>query len=94
MRIAKKQVLDMVKKLPEKTTWDDAMYLNYVRKKIEAGIKAGDERRVISQEQVKRFYALTDEVRRAMKERGVTEQTVLADFQDVRKFRPRRRYRL
>jgi hypothetical protein len=53
---AKKQVLEMVKKLPDKATWDDIMYGVYVRKKIEAGIQAADEGRVVSHEDVKKRF--------------------------------------
>jgi len=53
MPTAKKQALEMVKKLPDKATWDDIMYGVYVRKKIEAGIQAADEGRAVSHEDVK-----------------------------------------
>ena len=56
MPTAKKQVLEMVKKLPEKATWDDIMYEIYVRKKIEAGINAADEGRVVPHEDVKKRF--------------------------------------
>lgn len=53
MPTAKKQALEMVKKLPDKATWDDGVY---VRKKIEAGIQAADEGRVVSHEDVKKRF--------------------------------------
>ena len=56
MATTKKQVLEMIKKLPEKATWDDIMYEIYVRKKIEAGIKAADEGRVVPHEEVKKRF--------------------------------------
>ena len=56
MPTAKKQVLEMVKKLPDKATWDDIMYGVYMRKKIEAGIQAADEGRVVSHEDVKKRF--------------------------------------
>ena len=56
MPTAKKQALEMVKKLPDKATWDDIMYGMYVRKKIEAGIRAADEGRVVSHEDVKKRF--------------------------------------
>ncbi|ULA62768.1 MAG: hypothetical protein LZF86_50148 [Nitrospira sp.] len=34
----------MVKKLPEKATWDDIMHEIYVRKKIDAGVTAVKKR--------------------------------------------------
>ena len=56
MPTAKKQALELVKKLPEKATWDDIMYQIYVRKKIEAGIHAADEGRVVPHETVKKRF--------------------------------------
>ena len=56
MPTAKKQALEMVKKLPEKATWDDIMYQIYVRKKIEAGIHAADEGRVVPHDDVKKRF--------------------------------------
>lgn len=56
MATTKKQALEMIKKLPEKATWDDIMYEIYVRKKIEAGIKATDEGRVVPHDEVKKRF--------------------------------------
>jgi predicted transcriptional regulator len=56
MPSAKKQALEMVKKLPEKATWDDSMYEIYVRKKIETGINAADEGRVVLHDDVKKHF--------------------------------------
>ena len=56
MPTAKKQVLEMVKKLPEKATWDDIMSEIYVRKKIETGIDASEEGRVVPHEVVKKRF--------------------------------------
>jgi len=56
MATTKKQALEMIKKLPEKATWDDIMYEIYLRKKIEAGIKAADEGRVVPHEEVKKRF--------------------------------------
>lgn len=53
---AKQQALAMVKKLPEKATWDDIMYEIYVRKKIDAGITAADEGRVVPHTAVKKRF--------------------------------------
>ncbi len=54
MPSAKKQALEVIRKLPDKATWDDIMYEIYVRKKIARGIKAADEGRIISHEEVKK----------------------------------------
>jgi len=56
MPSAKRQAIDMISKLPEKATWDDIMYEIYVRKKIALGIKAADEGRVVSHEEVKKRF--------------------------------------
>lgn len=52
----KKQALEVIKKLPAKATWDDLMYEIYVRKKIEAGIRAADEGKVVPHEGVKKRF--------------------------------------
>ena len=56
MMTVKKQALEIVKKLPEKATWDDIMYEIYVRKKIETGINAADAGRVLSHIEVKKRF--------------------------------------
>ncbi|MBI5673190.1 MAG: hypothetical protein HZC50_08100 [Nitrospirae bacterium] len=56
MPTVKKQALEMMKKLPEKSTWDDIMYEIYVRKKIEAGIQAADEGKVVPHNAVKKRF--------------------------------------
>lgn len=56
MPTAKKQALEMVKKLPEKATWDDILDAIYVRKKIAAGIQAADGGRVVPHETMKKRF--------------------------------------
>lgn len=56
MPTTKKQALEMIKKLPERATWDDIMYEVYVRKKIAHGVKAADEGRVVTHEEVKKRF--------------------------------------
>ena len=56
MPTTKKQALDVIKRMPDKATWDDIMYEIYVRKKIATGIKAADEGRVIPHEEVKKRF--------------------------------------
>lgn len=89
MPTAKKQVLDMLKRLPKTATWDGIMYGISARKKISAGTKAANEGKVVPHGRVKAFYLLTGEIRRRMKERGFSEQAILADFEEARKSRPR-----
>jgi len=56
MPTAKKQALEMVKRLPEKATWDDIMCEIYVRKKIATGIHPANEGRVVPHETVKKRF--------------------------------------
>jgi predicted transcriptional regulator len=56
MATTKKAALELIRKLPEKATLDDIMYEIYVRKKIEAGIKAAEEGKVVSHEEVKKRF--------------------------------------
>jgi len=42
--------------VPDEASWDDLMYEIYVRKKIDEGLKAADEGRLISHEEVKQRY--------------------------------------
>lgn len=56
MATTKKQVIELIKRLPEQATWDDIMYEIYVRKKIAAGIQAADEGRVVPHEEVKKRF--------------------------------------
>ena len=54
----KEEAAKLVQELPEKATWDDLMYEIYVRQKVEEGIKAADEGRVVSHEEVKKRFGL------------------------------------
>lgn len=56
MASARKEALDMVRKLPDTATWDDIMYEIYVRKKIELGIQAADQGKLIPHEEVKKRF--------------------------------------
>lgn len=89
MSTPKQHTLDMLKQLPDKATWDDILYGIFVLKKVEAGMRAANEGQIVPHERVKRFYALTDKIRRAMKQRGISEKSLLADFERTRKLRRR-----
>ncbi|MEK7789049.1 MAG: hypothetical protein AAB283_03960, partial [Planctomycetota bacterium] len=52
MTIAKQQVLDLIKDLPEEVDIDEVMYRLYLRQKLEAAEKDVREGRLISQEEV------------------------------------------
>ena len=54
----KEEAAKLVLELPEQATWDDLMYEIYVRQKVEEGIKAADEGRVVSHEEVKKRFGL------------------------------------
>ena len=48
----KKEIIELIKKLPENATIDDIMYHLYVKKKILAGIEEIEQGRVIPHEKV------------------------------------------
>ena len=54
MRIAKEEAKKLIEKLPEHATWDDIMYELYVKKKLAVALKAAEEGRVLSHEEVKK----------------------------------------
>ena len=56
MNTIKEEARKIIDHLPDEATWDDLMYELYVRQKIEAGLRAADEGRVISHEQVKQRF--------------------------------------
>ena len=45
-----------VENLPETASWDDLMYEVHVRQKIEEGIKAADEGRGLTHEEVRKRF--------------------------------------
>jgi len=53
----KKELARLIDRLPDEVTWDDVMYEIYVRQKIEEGLKAADEGRLISHEEVKKRFS-------------------------------------
>ena len=57
MSTVKEEAKQLVEQLPENVTWADVMYEVYVRQKIEAGLKASDEGRVVPHEDVKKRFA-------------------------------------
>lgn len=50
---AKEEAKRLIDHLPDKATLDDIMYELYVKQKIDAGLKAVEEGRVIPHDQVK-----------------------------------------
>lgn len=58
MSTVKEEAVQAVNSLPEGATWDDVMYAIYVRQKIAAGIKDGEEGNVVAQDEVERRFAM------------------------------------
>ena len=58
MRTVKEEARNLIDKLPEQATWDDIMYEFYVKKKIEIGLKAAEDGRVVPHEEVKKRFFL------------------------------------
>ena len=56
MGIIRKEAKKLVDGLPDEASWDDLMYEIYFRKKIDEGLKAADEGRLISHEEVKQRF--------------------------------------
>lgn len=56
MSTVKEEARKVIENLPDGATWDDLMYELYVRQKIETGLRAADEGRVLSHEQVKQRF--------------------------------------
>lgn len=54
----KNEAKRLVENLPETASWDDLMYEVYVRQKIEEGIKAADEGRVLTHEEVRKRFGM------------------------------------
>lgn len=58
MNTAKQEAKETLEKLPPSATWDDIFYQLYVRQKISEGIKAANEGKVASHEEVKKRFGL------------------------------------
>jgi len=57
MKTAKQKAIETVSRLPEDASWQDMIYRLEVRRQIEEGIKAAEERRVVSHDEVKKLFA-------------------------------------
>lgn len=58
MSTTKDEAIKLITRLPDEVNWDDIMYEMYVKKKIEFGIKASDEGRVVPHDEVKRMFSV------------------------------------
>jgi predicted transcriptional regulator len=54
MQTAKQAARQIIEQVPEQASWDGIMYELYVKQKIEKGIKAVEEGRVVSHEEAKK----------------------------------------
>ena len=57
MSTTKEDAMELISRLPEEVTWEDIMYRLYVKRKIGEGIKAAEEGRVVSHDEVKELFA-------------------------------------
>ena len=57
MKTGKEEVLELLDQLPEDASLEDIQYHIYVRQKIQKGLDAASEGKVISQEEVARRMA-------------------------------------
>ena len=53
----KETVLELVGKMPTRSTWDEVLYEIYVRKELEAGLRDEAEGRLVPHEKVFAKYA-------------------------------------
>ena len=56
MQTVKQIIHDIANHLTEQATFDDAMYALYIRQKLERSLKAAQEGKVTSQEEMERQY--------------------------------------
>lgn len=54
MDAVKEEAKRLIDKLPDDATWDDIMYEVYVRQKIDVGLTAAEEGRVVPHDDVKK----------------------------------------
>ena len=57
MKTAKDEIRELLELLPEESSLEDIQYHIYVRQKIQKGLEAAGEGKVISQEEVERRMA-------------------------------------
>ena len=56
MDLIKENAIDLINRLPDHAIWDDIMYELYVKKKLETALKAVEDGRIISHEDVKKSF--------------------------------------
>lgn len=58
MQTAKEAVRSIIDRIPDQASWEDIMYEFYVKQKIELGLRAVEEGRSITHEEVKQLLQL------------------------------------
>lgn len=58
MSTARDEAIKTISRLPEEASWDEIMYKIYVKRKIDEGLKAAEDGRTISHEEVKELFGL------------------------------------
>ncbi|MGZ8846839.1 MAG: hypothetical protein ACXW3C_10280 [Pyrinomonadaceae bacterium] len=56
MSTAKNEAINAIAHLSDEASWDEIMYKIYVKRKIEEGLRAAEERRTIPHEEVKELF--------------------------------------
>ena len=56
MPAVKEEAIHLIETLPDTCSWDDIIYELYVKKKIEKGLQAVEDGRLISHEEVKKRF--------------------------------------
>jgi len=56
MHCVKEEAKKLIDNLPSNISWDDVIYEIYVKKKIDEGIKAAEEGKLVSNDLVKQRY--------------------------------------
>jgi len=57
MAIVKDEAIQLIQNLPEGCTWDDIIYELYVKKKIDVGLAAASEGKVVPHDDVRKRIA-------------------------------------
>ena len=60
MSTAKDETIKTISRLPEEVSWDEIMYKIFIKRKIDEGLKAADEGRTVSHEEVKELFGLNE----------------------------------
>lgn len=60
MKSPKEQAIHLISKMSADATWLEITYQLQVNRKIQEGIKAADEGRVLSNDEVKRVFAIPE----------------------------------